>query len=111
MNRYYSTRRPITPGVLTHTAQDAAIEIVNFDNPEYIDKLNRTAWGYIETAEPLNKSDISNSDLTDPDEIDEHALLLKVAYMFVEEGYSKRDAYKEAKSMTLDELMICAGIA
>ena len=48
MYRYYSTLRPITPGAYPKPADNPAMLIHNFDNREYVGKIGREAWGYVE---------------------------------------------------------------
>lgn len=47
--RYYSTRRPLTLGAFP----GKALEIVNYDERTYVEKIGREAWGHVEYASPL----------------------------------------------------------
>lgn len=62
MYRYYSTLRPITPGAYPKPADNPAMLIHNFDNREYVGKIGREAWGYVEYNNPLTKEQIEAFD-------------------------------------------------
>lgn len=62
MFRYYSTLRPITPGAYPKPADNPAMLIHNFDNREYVGKIGREAWGYVEYNNPLTKEQIEAFD-------------------------------------------------
>lgn len=51
MARYYSTQRPVGPG--TYPCEDLAVEIVNFESRQYVEKIGRKAWGYVDYAVDL----------------------------------------------------------
>ena len=66
--RYYSTQRPIAPGAYPKPEKHAVLgnevlEIVNFDNKEYVEEIDRNAWGYIEYEKPLGHFDVINYEL------------------------------------------------
>ena len=62
--RYYSTQRPITPGVLTSGAMSQVTDIVNYDRRSFVPEINGYAWGHVDTKNQLSISDIDRSDLT-----------------------------------------------
>lgn len=62
MFRYYSTLRPITPGAYPKPADNPAMLIHNFDKREYVGKIGREAWGYVEYNNPLTKEQIEAFD-------------------------------------------------
>lgn len=102
---YYSTHRPIAPGVLTSGAMALVKSIVNYDMPQYIDVLNRTAWGHIETDTALSERDISASDLTPHDKVmTEREKRLAAAHILAESGYTKKEAYQEAMRICIEEV-------
>lgn len=53
--RYYSTRRPITPG--GYPKKEAVKEIKNFDTKIFLEEAGMEVWGYIEYTEPLPEKD------------------------------------------------------
>lgn len=55
--RYYSTQRPVAPGTFP---KRGAVAIVNFDSREYVDEINREAWGYVEYDHELS-NDLAES--------------------------------------------------
>lgn len=62
MFRYYNTLRPITPGAYPKPADNPAMLIHNFDKREYVGKIGREAWGYVEYNNPLTKEQIEAFD-------------------------------------------------
>lgn len=62
MNRYYSILRPITPGAYPKPIDNPVIEIENFDKREYVGKIGREAWGYVEYEKPLTDAQIEAFD-------------------------------------------------
>lgn len=46
--RYYSVRRPITPGVIPTSLLKECEKVVNFDRMTLCQEINREAWGYVE---------------------------------------------------------------
>lgn len=42
--KYYSILRPIAPGTIP---KEGIVEIVNFDEKEYVEQIKRDAWGYV----------------------------------------------------------------
>ena len=61
--RYYSTKRPVMPGSYPKSKYANALEIVNFDQKEYVKEIGKDAWGYIEYDKPLGHFDIINYEL------------------------------------------------
>lgn len=45
--KYYSPRRPITPGIITGKDKDIILSIENYDEPMYIPEIGRSAWGCV----------------------------------------------------------------
>lgn len=43
--KYYSTLRPITPGACPNKD---GMQVVNFEDRQYIEAIDREAWGYVE---------------------------------------------------------------
>lgn len=62
--KYYSKRRPIQPGGYPKPKNNKVLEIVNFDAPEYCEKIKSEAWGYIEYENRLEYDDVINYELT-----------------------------------------------
>lgn len=62
MNRYYSTLRPITPGAYPKPIDNPVTEIANFNVREYVGKIGREAWGYVEYEKPLTDAQIEAFD-------------------------------------------------
>lgn len=46
--KYYSVRRPITPGVIPNSFLRECENVVNFDRLTFCQEINREAWGYVE---------------------------------------------------------------
>ena len=67
MNRYYSTLRPITPGAYPKPIDNPAMLIHNFDKREYVGKIGREAWGYVEYEKPLTNEQIEAFDFVSAD--------------------------------------------
>lgn len=63
MFRYYSTLRPITPGAYPKLINNPAMLIHNFNKREYVGKIGREAWGYLEYENPLTDKQIEAFDL------------------------------------------------
>lgn len=62
--RYYSTQRPVAPGVFPRPTGCGVVHIHNFDRRTPIHGLPRPAWGYIEYSHPLPETDMRNYELT-----------------------------------------------
>ena len=62
--KYYSKKRPIQPGGYPKPKDNKVLEIVNFDAPEYCEKIKSNAWGYIEYDKRLERDDVINYELT-----------------------------------------------
>lgn len=48
--RYYSTLRPITLGTCP---KKEGMQVVNFEDRQYIESIGREAWGYVEYTEDI----------------------------------------------------------
>lgn len=59
--RYYSTQRPVAPGTFPNTQQ--VKDVVNFDRRQFVQEINREAWGYIEYAGPLTEKQAADYEL------------------------------------------------
>lgn len=53
MYRYYFLLRPPAPG--THPR--GATKVVSFDQKEFVQEIEREAWGYVEYGKPISNSD------------------------------------------------------
>lgn len=62
--KYYSKKRPIQQGGYPKPENNKVAEIVNFDAPEYCEKIKSNAWGYIVYENPLIRDDVINYELT-----------------------------------------------
>lgn len=51
--KYYSPRRPITPGIITGKDKDIILSIENYDEPMYIPEIGRSAWGCVVCSKNL----------------------------------------------------------
>ena len=51
--KYYSIKRPITPGSFPKPEGNNVLEIHNFDSETYCEKVGREVWGYIVYEHPL----------------------------------------------------------
>lgn len=63
MYRYYSTERPVSPGTFPKPADNPVRYIKNFDTHEYVGKIGREVWGYLEYEKPLTKEQIAAFEL------------------------------------------------
>ena len=61
--KYYSTQRPVMPGSFPKPEGNKILEIVNFDGKQYVPKIGRDAWGYIEYREPLTEKEAADYEL------------------------------------------------
>ncbi|MEE1032851.1 ArdC-like ssDNA-binding domain-containing protein [Mediterraneibacter gnavus] len=52
--RYYSTQRPVMPGVYPKPIGNEPVEIVNYDSRQAVENGKLQAWGYLEYALPLS---------------------------------------------------------
>lgn len=59
--RYYSTLRPISIGCFPHGHE--VTEICNFQKREFVEKIGRNAWGFIEFADCLTEKEADQYDL------------------------------------------------
>lgn len=59
--RYYSTRRPVTPGSYPN---GLVKEIHNFDSRTFCEEIDREAWGYIEYSRELSPEELEHWELT-----------------------------------------------
>jgi len=59
--RYYSTQRPVAPGSYP---KDGAVSIENYEQPEFIHEISRTAWGFIDYDRELQAEEAERWELT-----------------------------------------------
>ena len=59
--RYYSTKRPVTPG--SYPKQKFAVKIHNFEQKTFCKEIGCEAWGYIEYSIDLPEADIEDYEL------------------------------------------------
>ena len=59
--RYYSTKRPVTPG--SNPKQKFAVKIHNFEQKTFCKEIGCEAWGYIEYSIELPEADIEDYEL------------------------------------------------
>lgn len=59
--RYYSTKRPVTPG--SYPKQKFAVKIHNFEQKTFCKEIGCEAWGYIEYSIELPEADIEDYEL------------------------------------------------
>lgn len=59
--RYYSTQRPVAPG--SYPCKDSVVEIHNFDNRTFCEKIGTEAWGYIEYSCELPEKEAAEYEL------------------------------------------------
>lgn len=62
--KYYSTKRPITPGSFPKPEGNDVLEVQTFDCETYCEKLGRGVWGYIVYAQPLAAGEAEKWELT-----------------------------------------------
>jgi len=62
--KYYSTQRPIAPGSFPKQEGNKVLEIHNFDSREYVEAIDRMAWGWIEYEHRLDYFDMRKYELT-----------------------------------------------
>lgn len=62
--KYYSIKRPITPGSFPKPEGNNVLEIHNFDSETYCEKVGREVWGYIVYEHPLAAGEAENWELT-----------------------------------------------
>lgn len=76
--RYYSILRPITPGAYPKPADNPAMLIHNFNNREYVGKIGREAWGYVEYDKPLTEGQIEAFDFVAERSGEDKAVICKL---------------------------------
>lgn len=96
--RYYAIIRPIMVG----TIPKGSIGIKNFERPQFVEAIGRTAWGYVDYE---NEVDISDYDLIPADILEKQLKLKKLdngnvlvnGAGFVNAEMSKPQALKEIR--------------
>lgn len=58
--KYYSTQRPITPGTCPNKD---GMQVVNFEDRQYIEAIGREAWGYVEYTEDITPEEAAEYEL------------------------------------------------
>lgn len=61
--RYYSTQRPLMPGGFPKPQGNKVTEVHNFDNRQYVDEIEREAWGWIEYEKAISAYDAHSYEL------------------------------------------------
>lgn len=103
--KYYSISRPLGIGVLSPSVSSKTINVVNFDHRMFCDDIQRESWSYIETDSELTQTELEQCELIPENAAQtEHEKRIKVAYMLVDAGYSKKEAYREAMEIGIDEI-------
>ena len=103
--KYYSISRPLGIGVLSPSVSVKTINVINFDCRLFCDDIQRESWGYIETDSELTQNEIDQCELLPENAAQsEHEKRIKVAYLLVGSGYSKKEAYQESMHMCMEEI-------
>ena len=63
LHRYYSTQRPVGPGTYPKVAGNEDVNVVNFDEREFVQEIDRAAWGYIEFERALSEKQAEDYEL------------------------------------------------
>lgn len=58
--KYYSTLRPITPGACPNKD---GMQVVNFEDRQYIESIGREAWGYVEYTRDIPQEEAAAYEL------------------------------------------------
>ena len=95
--RYYSTLRPISIGCFPHGHE--VTEICNFQKREFIEKINREAWGYIDFADNLTEKEADQYDLI-PEELKTYYSVIATIY---DDGRKKARHYTTECSVAKPE--------
>ena len=64
--RYYCVFRPPMPG----TVPRGMVNLVEFDAPKYVEKIDHEAWGYVEYEKPLTAYQVYEYELAEEDTYD-----------------------------------------
>ena len=95
--RYYSTLRPISIGCFPHGHE--VTEICNFQKREFIEKIDREAWGFIEFADNLTEKEADQYDLI-PEELKTYYSVIATVY---DDGRKKARHYTTECSIAKPE--------
>ena len=95
--RYYSTLRPISIGCFPHGHE--VTEICNFQKREFVKKINREAWGYIDFADNLTEKEADQYDLI-PEELKTYYGVIATIY---DDGRKKARHYTTECSVAKPE--------
>lgn len=63
LHRYYSTQRPVGPGTYPSIADNKPVNVVNFEDREYQQAIDRSAWGYLEFERALTSKQTEDYEL------------------------------------------------
>ena len=95
--RYYSTLRPISIGCFPHGHE--VTEICNFQKREFVEKIGREAWGYIDFADNLTEKEADQYDLI-PEELKTYYSVIATIY---DDGRKKARHYTTECSVAKPE--------
>jgi len=95
--RYYSTLRPISIGCFPHGHE--VTEICNFQKREFVEKIGRNAWGFIEFADNLTEKEADQYDLI-PEELKTYYGVIATIY---DDGRKKARHYTTECSIVKPE--------
>ena len=95
--RYYSTLRPISIGCFPHGHK--VTEICNFQKREFVEKIGRDAWGFIEFADNLTEKEADQYDLI-PEELKTYYSVIATIY---DDGRKKARHYTTECSVAKPE--------
>lgn len=60
LHKYYSVLRPVMPGAYPN---HDVVQIINFDDRTYCEKIEQNAWGYILFQVPLTEKEVEDYEL------------------------------------------------
>ena len=95
--RYYSTLRPISIGCFPHGHE--VTEICNFQKREFVEKIGREVWGFIEFADNLTEKEAGQYDLI-PEELKTYYSVIATIY---DDGRKKARHYTTECSIAKPE--------
>lgn len=95
--RYYSTLRPISIGCFPHGHE--VTEICNFQKREFVEKIGKDAWGFIEFADNLTEKEANQYDLI-PEELKTYYSVIATVY---DDGRKKARHYTTECSIAKPE--------
>ena len=93
--RYYSTLRPISIGCFPHGHE--VTEICNFQKREFVEKIGREAWGYIEFSHTLSKQNQISYELLPGGGMSERQFRSQFAGVLTEKEIDRLSAYSVFK--------------